>query len=446
MIFDGNALSKISNEEIARLVKEHLKERQHLEYKLTINRDSDDNIFEALCDITSLANAGGGYLIVGIRDDGKGKAQIFESVNNPERVKQSILSLCIDHITERIEGLEVECRKIDGNDIVIVRIPSSIRIPHMVKYQNHTHFVTRYYDGKREMTIGEIRAAFTEDFFGRKLALIEDGIRSILDDSKQAGKEDLKQQLNSGEVSILNINDGAIVAEHYHEQAIALMNDKPFFYISITPVNTGRDLIDVESTEIYDLFRNPPNQRDTGWTMKMFASGAQQSGNILYRGKSGGRLLSLFQNGHMEFYSILDTLFCWMQSEEQFKAQPRLYPYAVAEYPCSFLRLYKAIIERLELQSSYIIRMCYHNLKGYVAVPYQPDNVVSLINMVLIKNITPQPYSKQHLVVQDLKVESDFNPDKATYVLLKQVYSEFGYGSDMIPFYDRNAETFNFGL
>jgi hypothetical protein len=446
MIFDGNALSKISNEEIARLVKEHLGERQHLEYKLTINRDSDDDIFEVLFDITSLANAGGGYLIVGIRDDGKGKAQIFESVNNPDRVKQSILSLCIDHITERIEGLEVECRKIDGNDTVIVRIPSSIRIPHMVKYQNHTHFVTRYYDGKREMTIGEIHAAFTEDFFGRKLALIEDGIRSVLDYGKQSGKEALRQQIISGEVSILSIEDGNQAAELYQQQVIDQLNDKPFFYISITPANTQRGLVDVESTEIYDLFRNPPNQRDTGWTMKMFASSVQQYGNSLYSGKPGERLLTLFQNGHMEFYCLLDTLFCWMQNEEQFKKQPRLYPYAVAEYPCSFLRLYKGIIERLNFHGSYIIKMRYQNLHGYIAVPYRPDNVVSLINLTLIKNMAPQPYQKQHLVVQDLTVEGDYNPDKTTYDLLKQVYSEFGYSSDMIPFYDRNMETFNIGM
>lgn len=66
MIFEGKILEQISNDEIISIVNEHLSERQHVEYKVTINHRDDTDRFETLCDISSFANSGGGYLIVGI--------------------------------------------------------------------------------------------------------------------------------------------------------------------------------------------------------------------------------------------------------------------------------------------------------------------------------------------------------------------------------------------
>jgi predicted HTH transcriptional regulator len=77
MIFDERLLNDISDDDISNLVQEHQQEDQHLEFKLTIDCKSHDGKFETLCDIVSIANAGGGYLIIGVRDDGKGRAQIL---------------------------------------------------------------------------------------------------------------------------------------------------------------------------------------------------------------------------------------------------------------------------------------------------------------------------------------------------------------------------------
>jgi predicted HTH transcriptional regulator len=141
MIFEGKILEQISNDEIISIVNEHLSERQHVEYKVTINHRDDTDRFETLCDICSFANSGGGYLIVGIRDDGSGRAQKIETVNDPERIVRSIRSLCIDHIAERIDGLEMEVREINGDSVILIRIPSSGRFPHMVTFDNNTQLL-----------------------------------------------------------------------------------------------------------------------------------------------------------------------------------------------------------------------------------------------------------------------------------------------------------------
>ena len=165
MIFDGRPIDEIADSEIDRLVSEHISERQHLEFKVTVNHQNDEDRLELLRDVSSLANAGGGYIIIGIRDDGKGQAQTYEPslVGNTQKIKQAIMSLCLDHISDRIDGLEVKSCTVNSNPLVIVRIPTSIRVPHMVTFQHRTDFYTRYEDGKKEMTLSEIREAFNPD-------------------------------------------------------------------------------------------------------------------------------------------------------------------------------------------------------------------------------------------------------------------------------------------
>lgn len=60
MIFEGRSITEITDEEIEELVNRHVGERQHLEYKLTVNYKEDKDKMELLRDVVSLANGGGG--------------------------------------------------------------------------------------------------------------------------------------------------------------------------------------------------------------------------------------------------------------------------------------------------------------------------------------------------------------------------------------------------
>ena len=55
MIFDGKPIDDISDDEIDQLVREHISERQHLEYKVTLNHQDNSDRLELLRDIVSLA-------------------------------------------------------------------------------------------------------------------------------------------------------------------------------------------------------------------------------------------------------------------------------------------------------------------------------------------------------------------------------------------------------
>lgn len=181
MIFDGKPIDKITDEELDAIVQENIRERQHLEFKVTVNYRDDGDRLELLRDIGALANGGGGYVIIGIRDDGQGRAVKFEPsfLGDTTSIAKSIASLCQDHIRERIDGLEIRERNVKGNPLIVVRVPSSLGIPHMVTFSNRTDFYCRYQDGKREMTYGEIKDAFVGDEVRKQLYTVESAIADL---------------------------------------------------------------------------------------------------------------------------------------------------------------------------------------------------------------------------------------------------------------------------
>lgn len=437
MIFEGRFLSEITDEDIKQLVREHVVENQNLEYKLMLNHKTDEEKYEVLCDITSLANAGGGYLVVGIRDDGKGKAQKFEDVEHVERVAKSIQSLCVEYISERIDGIEWDIREIDGLNILIFRVPESVKAPHMVTYKNNTHFVTRYNDNKREMTIGEIRSYFTDNVFNKRLVYIEEVLRNLLNGQKIETDQKLINMLVEDKISDLNVEDGAVISKASLNKSIKEIGNVPFFRISITPEYTNRNFINVDLPKVTGLFKNPPNQRSAGWNMEGSYTETKRFSEGLLRKGVMEDILILKQNGFMEFRIKIDHTFCWNQPEEEFKKRPRLYPYPVVEYPLSFLQLYKYIIDTLQIEMSYIVSMEYYNIKGFVLYPSHPSSIEFNIHGNYVS-----PYDKENLFIPPFKVEKEFVPDKITFELVKYLYNTFGYTEDKIPFYNKDSGQF----
>ena len=139
----------------------HVAERQYLDFKVEFDHKLPDAVPKLLRHVVSFANGGGGYLVLGIRDDGHGHALKFDGLQgNVESTVKRIRSLCLEHLDPRISGLEIDRRVVDGHVVVLIRVPRSARVPHMMKYKNATEFWSRYQDGKAQMTREEIREAF----------------------------------------------------------------------------------------------------------------------------------------------------------------------------------------------------------------------------------------------------------------------------------------------
>lgn len=442
MIFNGKSLASISDDDIKDLVINKIGEKQHLEYKVTVNYKDDKEKLELLRDITSFANGGGGYLIVGIREDGTGRALKFDKkyLKEPESIKKAIMNLSIEHISERIYGLEIETRSIDGNPIIISKIPDSDRKPHMVTIKNRTDFWTRYHDGKREMTIGEIKEAFLKDIVGRRLYEIESILKNLVTkDREEIIHNTLVKKIDSGEnFSLLEIQDGQDLVEIQSRLFQKRINDKPFFCISIAPIELKGNSIDVDSKSIQDLIINPPNDRHGGWTTRNIYATIERTMDGIRLGDQNFKLLILLENGYMEFSTPLNKHFCWMQTDKEFERNPRLFPFPLIEYPVSFLRLYRAIIDHEGLLKDFILNFRYDNLFGYTLPPYRPGIIGFEIGTSL------KPYSQKDLILPQLTLESNFSPDKKVFEAIKYFYAAFGYVKETIPFYNEDEEKFNF--
>jgi len=150
--------------------------------------------------------------------------------------------------------------------------------------------------------------------------------------------------------------------------------------------------------------------------------------------------LKLLENGHSELWVIIDESFCWTQSKEDYLKQPKLYPIPVIEYPLSFLKYYKIIINLFDINDIFIINLNYTNIKGYLLNPYTRNMWGYLLNVTQTR---VKKYPNEDLIVKITTKKDEFYPDKVTYKLLKRVYAAFGYESSKIFFYNKENEQFN---
>ncbi len=384
-----------------------------------------------------MANGGGGYLIIGIHDDGSGRAAKFVDpalMGDAESTRQSIRSLCHDHISARIDGLEVGRRVVNGHTVIIVRIPPSGRCPHMVTLGRRTDFYIRLEDGKREMSLAEIREAFVNEPVGLRLDRLDrrfsDLARILTRDQR---KNELAEALRTtASEALLDSHDGNLLAEVLRERFEAEVGERPFLWLGATPVTPRRGLIDVRDPEITSILSTPPRSRRSGWNMGGLDSTRRRSLTGVELGsKTSYAYLEVLENGHLEFWTPLDDHFCWRQSEEELRVRPRLYPYPVVEYPLSFLCLAQALLHEAGYTNEMLIQLQYRNVAGYILRPGQPDEIRFL------SPVGPStPFAEPHLRIGPRRVPGASSPDDVAFDLLTSVYRAFGVGARSIPFRD----------
>jgi hypothetical protein len=174
MIFSGRSLHDLSLSDFQSLIDNHIPEGPHLEYKESAYSGKASDIREMLRDVTALANADGGYLVMGIREDHAGRAAALSLIDDPRNRVQAINQACLDGIQERIPGLEVVPYEAGFNQgIIVVRVPPSEQRPHMMARDHNTDFICRYGADKREMTLGEIREMILGNSRYRRLVELE---------------------------------------------------------------------------------------------------------------------------------------------------------------------------------------------------------------------------------------------------------------------------------
>lgn len=161
MVFEGKS-SEIRESDLRGLIENKVPEGKTLEYKSKLPGNSDGDKKEFLADVSSLANASGGYLLYGISETSGIPIDILGCpVRDGDAVVRRLDNMVRDGIEPRLPMVSIDTIKLaTGNLVIVIEVGSSWAGPHMVVFQNHGRFYSRNSAGKYQLDASELRLAF----------------------------------------------------------------------------------------------------------------------------------------------------------------------------------------------------------------------------------------------------------------------------------------------
>jgi hypothetical protein len=171
-VTEGNVIQKpidqLTKADIDTLVADQVGELRTLEYKRQKPGEREKDRKEYLADVSSFANAAGGYLLYGVAEkldaDGKNtglpeSAPGLAGVNADAEILR-LESMIRTGIQPRIPVITRPITGFSDGPVLAMWIPRSFQAPHMVTFQDHSRFYSRSSAGKYVMDVGQIRSAF----------------------------------------------------------------------------------------------------------------------------------------------------------------------------------------------------------------------------------------------------------------------------------------------
>ncbi len=231
---------------------------------------------------------------------------------------------------------------------------------------------------------------------------------------------------------VLEIRDQSKFLKVMQETFETQIGSQRTFRITATPVALGEVEADLGSRDLQDLLEEPPG-RQGGWNVSPLRPLRRTSLGFETE-RPDFHHLKFIKNGHLEFWTAIDEHFSWRQKAAEQKSNPLLYPYPVVEYPVSFLRLYRQLLNLIGITSDCTFQMEYVNVQGAILRPFQPESIGYDHPVEGIR-----PLERKRLVFPKKKFSAGFDPDPSALELIKDLYFEFGYRPEQIPFFDSSG-------
>jgi hypothetical protein len=313
---------QLQETDVRELIGNRVREGIGLDFKREMYGGSEAEIRKMLRDVTALANANGGILLLGMDEDGEGSATNLVPVPRAEAEANRLVSSCVANVSERIPGLVAVRVPIEAGAVVVVWVPRSYRKPHMITFQGATEFWIRHDRQNARMSIAEIRTAVT-------------------------ATEDLEMK-----------------AQRFIDSRIRLPRpgQDPALMFTATPLLLEDGRVNVEDERVSRLLRTPPTFRP-GRGVALTTQGFEFYPTL--RGLAGtvpgGQTLEIFRNGHVEF-----SIFRHDNISEQREGYPgRVLPgWAIAEYLWSFTQFVTALRAIAEVAEPYLLAVALFHCHG----------------------------------------------------------------------------------
>lgn len=162
MVLDEKPLNELTETDLQRLVQERVQELLVVEYKRELPSKVPGEKKEFLADVSSFANARGGYLIYGVEADGAEPIacpgiSVEDYQAEVTRLEQMIRDGIEPRLFQNIHSVGLA----SGRYVFVIQVPRSWAAPHRVKFEEWSRFYSRSTTGKYNMDVQELRAAFT---------------------------------------------------------------------------------------------------------------------------------------------------------------------------------------------------------------------------------------------------------------------------------------------
>jgi hypothetical protein len=156
-------IEQVVEADLHALIENQVSERKTIEYKQALVRNSKAENKEFLADVSSFANASGGHLVYGMKEEGGLPVELcgLDMIDDPDATVTALDNSIRDGIKPRIPGVVVWAVPLaGGKKAIVIRVPKSFASPHMVTYGGSSRFFARTSNGKYQLDVEEIKAAF----------------------------------------------------------------------------------------------------------------------------------------------------------------------------------------------------------------------------------------------------------------------------------------------
>jgi predicted HTH transcriptional regulator len=135
-------LDQITQDDLHRLIEDHVEENRQLEYKRELPGTLDANKREFVRDVVSFANSAGGHIIYGIATSNGVPTELApipeEKIDDAKLRLENVIRTSVE---PTIQGLKIDSVKVDGGCALIIEIPRGLFGLHMIK--NRRAFIGR---------------------------------------------------------------------------------------------------------------------------------------------------------------------------------------------------------------------------------------------------------------------------------------------------------------
>ncbi len=408
---------------------------------------SDTAKRELAKDVSSFANAGGGFIFIGIKTkpsatqfgDEVEEIRPFEPILvDPDQYHKIVQSW----IYPQLEGLNIKWLCVNGNKdkgILVIKIPpqkDSLKpflITKTLDANKQVEIVFGYAQRKRDtspcLSFVDLQRAICSGFnYENRLIDRLDNLEAML-----------KPLVNNSQSSNQQ-EDIANAVEQRVEWALEhkKMKEKRAIVLTAYPTRVCelKTIFNSTDTSIRRKLERPPVLRYGGWSLETLDQSKIMRGESIRVANGDCKVIDLYRDATLIFGGLADENFLAHAGQDQ----PKIHSMAIVELVYSFVYFYKLVLEDCkEMPDGFSIRIVLRNMhlsgiKTFL-MPYTSNNAAQLLGVLGNKMEAPDDAWKKVIL---FKTEN-YNPAFIAFEVLREIYLWFGLEQEKIP-YVKNEE------